>query len=349
MRFTSRFRSLKFPGRPATATLLMLLFAALSLNAAQAAADPAVEKLEQALQEQAAAIKARGRGDEQAASEYMRNAQRLFGEAREIHLRRMNETPRDPGVLVSYGDFLTTAGNPDLAAETLQRAVSFEPAHAEAWLALGRALTQLGPSRAKQAQEALNRAVALADEEKFAGRAWTALGMLYWGQGLYEFAAESFEKALEHDPERTEAKIGLAGAGIRRGRVTDAANALDALTSLTQEQQALAEDVVKEGLEAYDRVRMWYPDTAESHLAYAKLAVRANRIVDCVVALRRAADLEPRNPVIWNFLGSMHAGMGQVDRARDAFERSLEINPNQPRTRSALESLPEPQSAGEGQ
>ena len=345
----SRTYAVKTMAGRAAVVVLVAVFLAVprmgGVRAAEAPADPAAEKLRQAEQEQAAAVKAQGRGEEKAAAEYAQNAQRLLEEARNLHLQRISEAPRDPRVLTSYGEFLTTVGSPDLAAETLRHAVSLEPGYAEAWLALGQALRELDPSRAKQAQQALNRATELAADDTFAGRAWAAVGLLYWEQGLYEFAAESFETALTHDPGQTDAKIGLAGTNIRLGQVAAASRTLDAMTALTQEQQALVEKVVKEGLDAYDRVRMWYPDTAESHLAYAKLAIRANRFVDCLVALRRAASLEPGNPVIWNFLGSVYAGVGESDRAREAFQRSLELNPDQPRTRSALDNLPDAKPA----
>jgi tetratricopeptide (TPR) repeat protein len=48
-------------------------------------------------------------------------------------------------------------------------------------------------------------------------------------------------------------------------------------------------------------------------------------------------------------IGSISAQLGRVEQAREAFERSLALNPDQERTREALKALPERSSKEESE
>jgi tetratricopeptide (TPR) repeat protein len=55
--------------------------------------------------------------------------------------------------------------------------------------------------------------------------------------------------------------------------------------------------------------------------------------------LERAATIRPPGTSLLNALGDCHRQLGQSDRAREAFERSLELNPNQEEIRGKLDSM----------
>jgi serine/threonine-protein kinase len=72
------------------------------------------------------------------------------------------------------------------------------------------------------------------------------------------------------------------------------------------------------------------PDDPDTLHAYATGVLRAlNRLPEATVALRKAVELDPLNARIWGALGNMLALQGQNAAARDAFQRSLEISPEQ--------------------
>jgi tetratricopeptide (TPR) repeat protein len=72
------------------------------------------------------------------------------------------------------------------------------------------------------------------------------------------------------------------------------------------------------------------PDDAEALSTYAYGILRSigdfPRAIDC---LRKAAELDPLNASVWGRLGNVLALNGQYVAAREAFNRSLEISPEQ--------------------
>jgi TolB-like protein len=69
------------------------------------------------------------------------------------------------------------------------------------------------------------------------------------------------------------------------------------------------------------------PDTLSE---YATVVLRPlNRLPEAIAALRKASESDPLNPRIWSALGNSLAMDGQRGPAREAFNRSLEISPDQ--------------------
>jgi TolB-like protein/Flp pilus assembly protein TadD/predicted Ser/Thr protein kinase len=57
------------------------------------------------------------------------------------------------------------------------------------------------------------------------------------------------------------------------------------------------------------------------------LLAPTGRLREAIGALRRATELDPLRPIAWSSLGTLYNATGQLDLARGAFERSLEISP----------------------
>jgi serine/threonine-protein kinase len=72
------------------------------------------------------------------------------------------------------------------------------------------------------------------------------------------------------------------------------------------------------------------PDDPDALLAYATTVLRGlNRLPEANAALRKAAELDPLNARIWSALGTTLSLSGQRPAAFDAYNRSLEISPEQ--------------------
>lgn len=327
-----------------TALVAALLWAAWMGTALAADAfEQAREKKEQAVRELGAMNAARLKGDQAAFEAHQTEAKRLLREAKALYEGGGAETSRDPEVLAEYGAFLLEMGDVDLAAKTYRRAVGLSPNDAGLWLRLGTSLSNLDESKAIEAKEAFERCLALDRTTPVAAQAYAELGGLYRGMGLFDLAKECFEASHAIAPDSVETRIALAALKVREGRIREGADGLDALGMIGSEHGALLQGLLVSALKDFDAARLWIPDMAEDHLAYAKLLLRAGRTPECLFAIERSLDLDERNYVVWNLLGSVSRQMGDMERARTAFRRSLALEAEQPRTRSALEALAEPQ------
>jgi len=238
-----------------------------------------------------------------------------------------------------YGELEQDAGNYDLAAEAWERVVRMAPDDGEAWYRYGSNLSLLGAPRFAQAVSALRTAIERTDRTEVKGAAHTTLGRTYFEQGYFEFAEEQYREAIALAGENPRPKVGLAAVEFRDGNVVEAID-------LQREAGPIAPEWAHEMSRLMDTARVdfearreYFPDTAEHHLAYAQLLVQSNYMASALRPLERAVTLEPENIVALNMLGSINMSLGQSDEAREAFEKSLEINPGQPRTRQSLDQL----------
>jgi len=164
-------------------------------------------------------------------------------------------------------------------------------------------------------------------------------------------AKQAYEKAVALDPGYAPAWAGLA---LARFWVADSSETLVSLTT-GQDQAVEAADKaialgpnLPDGYLARGFVRVpihWdfegaradlqralslKPDDPEVLGNYAQVVLRPlGRFQEAIVALRKAAELDPLNPRVWSALGSMYVVSGDLPAARGALNRSLEISPDQ--------------------
>ncbi len=245
----------------------------------------------------------------------------------------------DVSVLRDYANVCVKMDDYDLAVQAFERATGIQPDDAGLWLSLGYALMELGPSRANDAAAAYRKTIELNPASETLAGAYVGLGDLYRRQSLHRLARECNQKALEAKPDMRAARLAIAAARVRDGEVLEAANEIDALGVMTGEEASLLGALLPESLQAFELARLTFPDTHEHHLAYAKLLLRAGRNPQALVAAEKAAALGPADYVTWNMVGGLSRQAGNVARAKEAYTKSLEINPDQPRTKEALQAL----------
>jgi Flp pilus assembly protein TadD len=248
-------------------------------------------------------------------------------------------TSKDVSKLSEYADVLRDLGDHDLAAETLRRATRIEPASHELRVTLGHAYRAMGVVHFPKARAAYRTVVQQAADTPEAADAHAGLGRVFWRESLFDIARQHFEKALVINPDHAEARIGLAGTHMHAGRMHEAITLVDTAQTLSKSQSRYLQGTIEEGVRAFNRPGMWMDDTAENHLGYAKLLIRLQRIRDSLAPLRRSLNLDPKNHVAWNFFASVSMHAGDVDQAREAYQQSLAIKPDQPRTRESLNAL----------
>ena len=164
-------------------------------------------------------------------------------------------------------------------------------------------------------------------------------------------AKQAYEQAVALDPGYAAAWAGLAMATFW---VADAA---DTATSVAEGQDralAAAEKAIElapdlpDGYQARGFIRVpirwdWEgarvdlqqalalkPDDPDALSAYAYAVLRPlGRLSEAAGSLRKAAELDPLNARVWGMLGNVLALSGQFSAAREAFNRSLSISPEQ--------------------
>jgi serine/threonine-protein kinase len=129
------------------------------------------------------------------------------------------------------------------------------------------------------------------------------LGLIHAGTGRYEDAEQEFERALQLDPVNADAFMGLAGAYETKGSYDQ------------------AEAIYKKAIEL--RPSYW---AGYNHLGF--FYYKRGRYEDAVTQFREVVTLTPYNLMGHTNLGGVYYLMERWVEARQAFERSLEINPN---------------------
>ncbi|HOJ32280.1 MAG TPA: tetratricopeptide repeat protein [Candidatus Hydrogenedentes bacterium] len=279
------------------------------------------------------------RGQAEAAEEQQRSAYEALEKAHQLFEKAGVSQSNDFDALMEYADALSWTGDSDLAREILEKAVKLKPDSQKAWLSLGKALVDLGPTYLTDAQKAFLKALDLSKTQDEEAETRATLVLFYWNAGLYAAAKEQSSLLKEKKPDNIPNIIIQAGLATREGRFKDAEAELNSVTQLSPQQGVLLNKVLAQALDDFDLSRGFIPDEAASHAAYAKLLIRANRVEESLLPIERAVKLAPDEYTYWNTLASVCRFTNDIDRAREAYARSLELYPDQPRIRDAMESL----------
>ncbi|MEK7794844.1 MAG: tetratricopeptide repeat protein [Candidatus Hydrogenedentota bacterium] len=278
-------------------------------------------------------------GDSQRAQALGDEAKSLLARSRAAFEGSGIKTSDVPQDLATYGDILTRMGDVDLAANVYRRAAERAPQSPTLWLNLGRALRATGPKYWEEALVAMRSCIRLTNDPALVAAAHEDAGDLLLLMNHASLAEQDFREALSFVPNAPRAKIGLAASLIHRGRVREGMTEIEALGPLSPESTGIAMEYVSRAVQDFFDAQLYVPDTAADHLALAKALVLAGRRGECALAVERAAALDPDNTIAWNLLGSVSREAGDIVRARTAFTKSLELDPDQSRTREALDAL----------
>ncbi len=321
---------------PVAAALCVLFAAACAWPAGAPDAAPYLNRYDAAMRDAAAAWQ---QGDAASARRHRGAAAKALEEAILVFDEAGAAGSDDPELLRSYAALRNLAGDYDLAAEALERAVSLKPDDARLRVELGRNLARIGPGRRQDAFDVLRRVVESGPDTPEAATAHHELGLLYLEERLPEFAREHLEHAKRLDPANARVGLALAALQARDGDVAGAWARIRELGAGVMEHDAELRMLLRVTLADSDRLGRSFPDTAENHAAYARLLYQAARIPEAVTAAHRATVLNPRDADTWKFLGDVQGQLGNLPQARTAYEKSLEVNPDQPLVRQRLERL----------
>ncbi|MCC6154784.1 MAG: tetratricopeptide repeat protein [Candidatus Hydrogenedentes bacterium] len=296
-------------------------------------------KVEEALKARDASASAFAQGQVEEGRKLGETSVTLLREAR-IAFDAMDAAgSKDFDLLMAYAGLLVEQGDHDLAEKALLRAVEIDRESAAAWLKLGQTESRLGPRGETRAIRSLRQAAAIQPKTEATVQAYASLGALYQQAGLYDFARETYAKAVEQDPNHVGSKLAIAALDARDGEVVKANAAYQEVEEKSTEYRGFIKNTLGIALQDFEQSRRWLNDSAETHLAYAELLVRAERLDDAIWPLNRSLKLDDSNYVAWNLMGSALRAMNQLKPARDAFAKSIALNPDQPRTQEAIDAI----------
>lgn len=75
-----------------------------------------------------------------------------------------------------------------------------------------------------------------------------------------------------------------------------------------------------------------YPRNYEAHFHHGWVLGQMCREGDALIALKRAASLEPQRAAVWHELGVTHQNLGEPAKSVECFERAMFLNPKRPET-----------------
>ena len=201
------------------------------------------------------------------------------------------------------------------------------PIHAN----LGAALAGLG-----RYEEAVSEyKVALKQSPSFSA-ARLNLALAYYKMGRIPDAAAQLTRVHREDPANMQAVQLLGDCYLRMGENKETISLLRPLAKANPDDLAIAymlgtallrNKQPEEGAAVIDRI-LRNGDSAESHLLLGMTKFEAMEYPQAIADLTKAAELNRDLPDVYSYLGQAQMASGDMQAARDAFERELASNPN---------------------
>lgn len=170
-----------------------------------------------------------------------------------------------------------------------------------------------------------------ADNEKARNRAERALR-----SGDFERAEQIYREVLAKDDHDTEARLGLSRALLKQRRLQDsfdhaarvvAVNPLSSRAHALLGSAILASGDFRLSVEEFRTALTLNENEAMAIAGLAMIDYYENRMLTCVMGLRRAASIDPQEPDYLFNLGQAAARSERYKEAADAYERFLVIAP----------------------
>ncbi len=289
---------------------------------------------------------AQAEGETDLVAQFASRLERMRGQARHLALQKPPAQLNDSDELDAFVDLFETTNDVDLMArglrEKLERAGGGQP---QLQLQLANAYARMGKGHLAHARRQYEQVISEGDAGEQA-EAWARLGLLHFRGKQYRLAHEAILTALELDAGNHAAAAGATAIEIYRGQMADAFERLNSLLRPLEPEEAnrmnrLFAPLLQQALEGFTLLRRHYPDEAREHAAYGSFLLSTGRASDALLPLRRSVRLDASNFVAWNSLGSAARVLQQRDQAIEAYQKSLEANPDQPLTKQILEQLQE--------
>jgi arylsulfatase A-like enzyme/Tfp pilus assembly protein PilF len=219
------------------------------------------------------------------------------GDWRASLARAQVQSPHDPQVWATLGEFELEDGRREEAMVAFKKGLEIDEQHGASWLGVANVEQKLG--RAEAAEEALLKAV---EFNPLSPSACYSLGVLRDSQGKYDEALKQYERTLELDPDNLLAWLKIGNLRGSRGDLERAREAYEAALALEADNfnahynlgaLFLREERSREGLEHFRKATEINPDSADAWHKRMIVARGAGEVEEALTSARRLLELEP--------------------------------------------------------
>ena len=162
------------------------------------------------------------------------------------------------------------------------------------------------------------------------------LALAYYKMGYISEAAMQLIRVHHEEPANMQAMLLLGDCYLRMGKNQETITLLQPLAKTQPNDLAVAymlgTALLKnkqrdEGAAVIDRI-LRDGDSAESHLLLGMTKFEAMQYPEAIADLMRAAEINPNLPDVYSYLGQAQMASGDMNAAREAFEKEVSGNPN---------------------
>ncbi len=271
----------------------------------------------------------------------------------------VQRAPRSDTPLVNLSLEYTDQGLYQRGANYAQQAINLSPNNADAWDNLGLALFRL--TQYSDAETAFNKATSLEPQNALY---WNNLaGSLREQNQLADAAKMLIEQALRLDPNLPAAYLNLGIVYLKADRPDLAAQALqnairllppsqaaDAQTFLKQTQepdrwlrlgdQLLQNQQYQAAAQAYDTAAQLGAAYADAAAGYTSALIGLKDWQNATQVLQQAIQKAPQDARLYNNLGVVAREQGDLDSARQDFQKAIQLQPTWDVPQNNLNALP---------
>jgi len=223
-------------------------------------------------------------------------------------------TPASPALLLKSALLLNEVGEPGTAIERAEAALRQAPGRAFAYAVKGDALARLG--RTDEAVAAYREAI-----RRSPNFAWfrVRLGRFLAETQRLDDAVAVFRELVARKPDHLGAHLALAQILGRSGAAAEAAYHGGVAATLAGD--------FEEAVSQYGQALTADPEMLPALLDMATIHIERGDLVAAEQTARRAAELAPDSPSVHGLLGRIALGAGDVQKAAEAFDTALAIDP----------------------
>ncbi len=237
-----------------------------------------------------------------------------------------------------YLEVLELKGDYGKSAECLEWFLRENPDNGDFWVKLGRVNLKRGRNYLDKAVICLRRARSLKLSNESQALLWETMGDIHWELREFDQAEQAYHKSLNF-ADNIWPKVGLAGLNVAQGDMKSAEESLSEIGKALQRYDVPVRVRLREALLVFEQLTKQISDISEQYFAYGHILYRAGRIEDAIAVTNHALFLEPSNWKEWNFLGSVYMQFGYFEDAKNAFVKSIEVEPNQPEIKKLIEDI----------
>jgi protein O-GlcNAc transferase len=172
------------------------------------------------------------------------------------------------------------------------------------------------------------------------------LGNIYYSMGKLNQSIESYEEALEIEPEWGVAYYKIGVTYFRAGKLIKSLEAFNKVLELRNQSHAMASyfvglinfflgrDEVSDS--AFTQFHEIAPESMIANYFLAEIKIKKNHFNEAIALLEELLEETPNLSEAWYMLGQSYYGLHRNTDAIKAFRKVLEINPEDPRAKTKL-------------